>query len=116
MQTRLDQQDAALRDVRASSDRDLNAMAARLGELQAQANRLNALGERLTRSGKLGDGEFNFIDAPGVGGVDPSTPQSAPDVQNRISELAAQFNSSGEQLSLRSEEHTSELQSLMRIS
>src|SRR3546814_15148329 len=62
--------------------------------------RLNALGERLTRSGKLGDGEFNFIDAPGVGGVDPSTPQSAPDVQNRISELAAQFNSTGAQLSL----------------
>src|SRR3546814_10801009 len=75
-------------------------MAVRLGEVRAQANRLNAFGERLTRSGKLGDGEFNFIDAPGVGGVDPSTPQSAPDVQNRISELAAQFNSSGEQLSL----------------
>lgn len=100
MQRRLDQQDAALRDVRAGSERELNAMAARLGELQAQANRLNALGERLTRSGKLGDGEFNFIEAPGVGGVDPSTPQSAPDVQNRINELAAQFSSSGEQLSL----------------
>src|SRR3546814_7936695 len=43
MQTRMDQQDAALRDVHASSDRGLNAMAARLGELEAQANRLNAL-------------------------------------------------------------------------
>ncbi len=100
MQARLDAQDEALLDVRASSSRDLNAMAARLGELQAQANRLNALGERLTRSGKLGDGEFNFIEAPGVGGMDPATPQSAFDVRGRLDELELQFESSGEQLSL----------------
>ncbi|KAG1580581.1 hypothetical protein G6F46_015494 [Rhizopus delemar] len=38
----------------------LPALAARLGELQAQATRLNALGERLTQMGKLEDGEFDF--------------------------------------------------------
>lgn len=100
MQERLAAQDVAVLDLRASSERDLNAMAARLGELQAQANRLNALGERLTRSGKLGDGEFNFIETPGVGGSDPVTPQSASDVRSRLDELDVQLQSSGEQLSL----------------
>ena len=100
MQARLDAQDTALLEVRASSEREVNAMAARLGELQAQANRLNALGERLTRSGKLGDGEFNFIEMPGVGGIDPATQQSASDVRSRLDELELQLQSSGEQLGL----------------
>ena len=42
-----------------------------MGELQAEANRLNALGERLTRIGQLQDGEFDFDKPVGVGGVGP---------------------------------------------
>lgn len=100
MQERLDAQRQALAELRASSERDLNALAARLGELQAQANRLNALGERLTRIGQIADGEFDFLEVPGIGGAEPITPQSPLDVFQRIDELADRFEKSGEQLSV----------------
>ncbi len=54
--------------AREESQHDINALAARVGELHAQAIRLNALGERLTKVGKLDDGEFNFRDLPALGG------------------------------------------------
>ena len=40
----------------------------KLGQLQAQATRLNALGDRLTQVGKLDDGEFDFSSDPALGG------------------------------------------------
>ena len=60
LQAKADRQGAELDQVRRGAQQEINAMAARLGELQAQANRLNALGERLTRRGQLQDGEFDF--------------------------------------------------------
>lgn len=51
---------------------NLNALAMELGDLQAHSTRLNALGQRLTRIGKLEDGEFNFAERPAVGG--PESP------------------------------------------
>jgi murein DD-endopeptidase MepM/ murein hydrolase activator NlpD len=50
------------------SQRNLDALAAKLGQLQAQATRLNALGDRLTQVGKLDDGEFDFSSDPALGG------------------------------------------------
>ncbi len=49
---------------------DLDALAARLGEVQAHAMRLNALGQKLVTIAKLDRGEFNFEESPGVGGPD----------------------------------------------
>ena len=60
LRTKVAQQQQELAKVRADAQTQVNALAARLGELQAQATRLNALGERLTRMGKLEDGEFYF--------------------------------------------------------
>ena len=62
-----DQQDD-LNAAQGESQRELNAMSVKLAELQAQSNRLNALGERLTRIGRLDDGEFDFSEPPPVGG------------------------------------------------
>jgi murein DD-endopeptidase MepM/ murein hydrolase activator NlpD len=47
---------------------DLDALAARLGEVQAHAMRLNALGQKLVTIAKLDRGEFNFEETPGIGG------------------------------------------------
>lgn len=69
----LEQQQAELAEARVGVDRELNALALRLGELQAQSNRLNALGERLTRIGQIDDGEFDFSEVPGLGGPDADT-------------------------------------------
>ena len=74
----------SLETTRREAQREVNALAARLGELQAQANRLNALGDRLTRIAKLGDGEFDFERPVGVGGAEPSP--------RRIAEAEAALN------------------------
>lgn len=61
--------------VEADSRRDMDALALQLGRLQAQATRLNALGDRLAQVGKLEDGEFDFSEAPALGG--PEEPASS---------------------------------------
>ena len=66
LQSKAERQQVELDTVRRGAQQEVNAMAARLGELQAQANRLNALGERLTRMGQLQDGEFDFSRLDGV--------------------------------------------------
>jgi len=50
---------------------NLNAMAVRLGEMQAQLMRLDALGERLVALSGLKASEFRFNELPGRGGAIP---------------------------------------------
>lgn len=82
------------------TQREINAMSARLGELQAQANRLNALGERLARSGELEAGEFDFGKPVPQGGVGPSRDANAEDLRRGLDQLGADFARSGEQLTV----------------
>ncbi|HEU0306595.1 MAG TPA: peptidoglycan DD-metalloendopeptidase family protein [Lysobacter sp.] len=93
-------QQAQLAASRRESQREINALAARLGELQAEANRLNALGERLTRIGQLQDGEFNFDKPVGVGGTGPVRDISTPELREGLDSLNRQFVHSGGQLSV----------------
>lgn len=83
-----------------AAQREVNALAARLGELQAEANRLNALGERLTQAGQLADGEFDFDTPVAVGGVGPVRDMAPRELGTGIDALAGQFKASGEQLSV----------------
>lgn len=100
MQAQMDRQEQALKSARADAQREINAVAARVGELQAQANRLNALGERLTRDSKLSDGEFDFGREPGVGGAETPTDMPAGDLLHSLDDLQSQFDHSGRQLSI----------------
>ena len=100
MQRQVASQEQALDNTRREAQRELNALAARLGELQAQANRLNALGDRLTRIAKLGDGEFDFDRPVGVGGAEPSQDMPARQLVGGLDEVGAQFGSAGRQLSV----------------
>ncbi|HRN62890.1 MAG TPA: peptidoglycan DD-metalloendopeptidase family protein [Gammaproteobacteria bacterium] len=93
-------QEQALDATRRDAQREVNALAARLGELQAQANRLNALGDRLTRIAKLGDGEFDFDKPVAVGGADASHDMPARELVGGLDEVNAQFGSAGRQLSV----------------
>ena len=52
---------------------NLNAMATRLGEMQAQLMRLDALGERVQGLAGVKPEEFNFRELPGRGGAAPSS-------------------------------------------
>ncbi len=95
-------QQSQLDETEARSKRDLNAIAIQLGDLHAQAARLNALGQRLTRMGKLEDGEFDFANAPSVGG--PELPAAvdadfmAPEFTRSLERLRGQFSVQAEQL------------------
>lgn len=60
---------------RAYLQENLNAMAARLGQLQAQVLRLDALGGRLAKHFGLPEHEFNFRQKPGQGGAEPAASQ-----------------------------------------
>jgi murein DD-endopeptidase MepM/ murein hydrolase activator NlpD len=100
LRTQLSNQEAELAGVQRQSQREINALAARLGELQAEANRLNALGERLTRIGQLQDGEFDFDKPVGVGGEGPVRDISKPELREGLHNLDRQFVQSGEQLSV----------------
>jgi murein DD-endopeptidase MepM/ murein hydrolase activator NlpD len=61
-------QQETLSNLRASADEQINALALRLGDLNASVIRLNALGGRLTDMADLDDGEFDFTNPPAVGG------------------------------------------------
>ncbi|WP_290783336.1 M23 family metallopeptidase [Arenimonas sp.] len=100
LQAEMAQQQVALTVAREDAQREVNAIAARVGELQAQANRLNALGDRLTRVGKLKDGEFNFNELPGQGGSESASDVPSGDLLSSLDALQSQFSHSGRQLSV----------------
>lgn len=100
LQANAEQRDSELAQVRRGAQQEINAMAARLGELQAQANRLNALGDRLTRVGQLQDGEFDFNEPVGLGGNDVSYDMAPAELQTGVERLERQFAASGQQLSV----------------
>lgn len=102
LQQQVRQQDTQLAQVRQDSERDLNALAVKLGQLQAQSTRINALGERLTEVGKLDANEFNFDQPPAVGGLEDTSASAyalPPTLDASIDALASQFDSQQAQLS-----------------
>src|SRR5690606_38106239 len=82
------------------AQREVNALAARLGELQAEATRLNALGDRLTQVAQLGDGEFDFNSPVGIGGHGPVRDMPAGELREGITGIDADFAAASGQLSV----------------
>ena len=78
--------------LKAHTSAHLNALAQRLGFLQAQVLRLNALGERLTRMARLDPREFDFSQNPGLGGPANSLTDSPPPLLTTINHLTAKIN------------------------
>jgi len=79
----------------------LNAMAVRLGELQAQMLRLENVGERLARNAGLNPKELpTMAGLPGRGGA----PSSLPSRDLSIGEFAALVDGLGRQMDLRSDQ------------
>jgi murein DD-endopeptidase MepM/ murein hydrolase activator NlpD len=80
---------------------NLNAMAVKLGEMQAQLMRLDALGERLSALAGLKPGEFRFAELPGRGGAVSNVPPKDLSM--------AEFNRQLDQLSRQMENRTDSL-------
>ncbi|MCC6212662.1 MAG: M23 family metallopeptidase [Burkholderiales bacterium] len=83
---------------------NLNAMAVRIGEMQAQLTRLDALGERLSTMAGLRPQDFRFSETPGLGGAQSSSlpPQNLTLTQfnEKLSMLSRQMESRTDMLGI----------------
>ena len=64
----VEEQQAEVAAARRDAQADIDALTLRLGKMQGQMLRLNALGERLVDQGDLDKDEFDFDAVPAVGG------------------------------------------------
>lgn len=69
---------------------NVSAMARRLGEMQAQLMRLDALGERVAKLAGIRPEEFSFRDIPGRGGIesDDARPLSMSELNDQVERVA----------------------------
>ena len=66
--TELSEQQQVVDGTRRALQQSLDALALRLGQMNAHVVRLDALGARLTQMAGLKDGEFDFTSVPSLGG------------------------------------------------
>ena len=95
-------QEAETERGRVFVQQNLNAMAIKLGEMQAQLTRLDALGERLSSTAGVRD--IKFAGAPGLGGAAPTMmpPQnlSLGDFSEKLLALSSQLENRNDMLSV----------------
>ncbi len=96
----ISKQKAMIHEARLSAESELDALAARLGKMQANVIRLNALGQRLVKVAKLDSKEFNFKNAPSYGGPVEAESVASLDFNNVISSLDKQLSTREEQLAV----------------
>jgi murein DD-endopeptidase MepM/ murein hydrolase activator NlpD len=91
---------AQIDDVRHVLQEKVNALAMRVGQMNANVIRLDALGKRLTRMAHLDDGEFDFGNPPALGGADTADGQPAqiPDLTAMVDDLQTELSSREQQL------------------
>jgi murein DD-endopeptidase MepM/ murein hydrolase activator NlpD len=97
----LDRQRAEVGEVRIDAQRQLDAFAAHVAELQARLTRLDALGERLTELAELDSSEFDFSLNVGQGGPEElagSAAYAPPPFMSTLDELALRLDSREQQL------------------
>ncbi|TBU96623.1 M23 family metallopeptidase [Phytopseudomonas dryadis] len=97
----LDAQRAEVGEVRIDAQRQLDAFAAHVAELQARLTRLDALGERLTELAELDASEFDFSLSVGQGGPEELLDGAAyapPPFMSTLDELALRMDSREQQL------------------
>ena len=100
----LAQQQAVVDSTRRTLQQNIDALALRIGQMNAHVVRLDALGTRLTQMAGLKDGEFDFTTAPSLGG--PEEPLADTEamqingVVGALDVLAEQLDDRGRQLTV----------------
>ncbi len=97
----LDSQRENLAATRDTLQKSVDALALRLGQMNAHVIRLDALGQRLTQMAGLDDGEFDFSTAPPLGGPEELLP--APDTL-QITNVITALESLDQQLTDRTQQ------------
>lgn len=94
-------QQAQIEDVKRVLQEKVNALALRVGQMNANVIRVNALGKRLTRMANINDGEFDFSNPPALGGSDSTAdgqPAQIPNLTAMVDDLQNQLSSREQQL------------------
>ena len=92
-------QGAQIADSKRQVQERLDALASRVGEMNAHVIRLDALGKRLTEISHLDKGEFDFDHRPGQGGPEgESVPVAAAELTSILDSLAAHIKDRERQL------------------
>jgi len=99
----LAEQQALVDGTRRTLQQSLDALALRIGQLNAHVVRLDALGTRLTQMAGLKDGEFDFTSVPSLGG--PEEPIAATEAM-RLSGVVDAIEFLDEQLADRTRQLT----------
>jgi len=102
-QALLDEQKQDLAMARDEAQDQLNALAVRLGQMQAQMLRVEALGQRVKQIAHLKKSEFDFDQLPALGGpADPANAEllKTPDFLKALDDMALQIDDRARQLEL----------------
>jgi murein DD-endopeptidase MepM/ murein hydrolase activator NlpD len=99
----LDTQKSEIAETRQQTEDTLDALAIRIGQMNARVIRLDALGRRLTEMADLDDGEFDFDSEPAIGGPEEEAAYTGgsavvPELLTAMAELDNQLNNREAQL------------------
>ena len=96
----LAEQKAEVASLRVQLQERVDALAARMGMMNAHVIRLDALGKRLTKMANIDNREFNFDSAPAAGGPEgDGVPAQVPDLTTMLSDLEERMAQRSAQLS-----------------
>jgi hypothetical protein len=101
--SKLEEQRRQILNARRDLQERVDALASRVGQMNAHVIRLDALGRRLTQMANLDKGEFNFDSEPAVGGpegVVEGAVAVSPDLSSMLDDLMHQIKDRERQLSV----------------
>jgi murein DD-endopeptidase MepM/ murein hydrolase activator NlpD len=100
---KIEAQGAQIVDAKREVQERIDALAGRVGQMNAHVIRLDALGRRLTEMANLDKGEFNFESEPAVGGPEGLVEGAiivSPDLTSMLDDLSVQIKDRERQLSV----------------
>jgi murein DD-endopeptidase MepM/ murein hydrolase activator NlpD len=97
----LAEQKSEITELRARVQERVDAIAGRLGQLNAHITRIDALGKRITSMANVDRREFNFDDEPAAGSapVAPAVASEFPDLSTQLTQLEQRVDLRDAQLS-----------------
>ncbi len=96
----LAEQQGEIKELKAELQRRVDAVAMRIGQMNAHVIRLDALGKRLTQMANIDNREFDFSSEPAVGGPesDIGAAMQAPDLNSLLNGLEQKISSRDAQM------------------
>lgn len=92
LERNIGEQKLLINQARLNAESEMDALVTRIGDMQANVIRLNALGERLVDLANIDAKEFDFSQVPAYGGAETDENTISVDFDNVISELNEQLS------------------------